>query len=131
VTGAGKARDFETARDHAIIRILRSEGIRRSELLGMRCQMRILFGESSRVLANARRQSALKARSKIIQPCWMSCKRRGRRDCWPGSVFICCEVILEGGVPELIDRAGPSQDAHPVSVIKERAEPEGKLPAAG
>jgi integrase/recombinase XerD len=35
VTGAGKARDFETARDHAIIRILRSEGIRRSELLGM------------------------------------------------------------------------------------------------
>jgi integrase/recombinase XerD len=35
VTGGGKARDFETARDHAIIRILRSEGIRRSELLGM------------------------------------------------------------------------------------------------
>ena len=35
VTGAGKARDFETARDHAIIRILRSEGIRRPELLGM------------------------------------------------------------------------------------------------
>ena len=26
VTGGGKARDFETARDHAIIRILRSEG---------------------------------------------------------------------------------------------------------
>jgi integrase/recombinase XerD len=35
VTGSGRARDFETARDHAIIRILRSEGIRRSELLGM------------------------------------------------------------------------------------------------
>ncbi len=35
VTGGGKARDFETARDHAIIRILRSEGIRRQELLGM------------------------------------------------------------------------------------------------
>jgi site-specific recombinase XerD len=35
VTGGGRARDFETARDHAIIRILRSEGIRRSELLGM------------------------------------------------------------------------------------------------
>jgi len=35
ITGGGKARDFETARDHAIIRILRSEGIRRSELLGM------------------------------------------------------------------------------------------------
>jgi site-specific recombinase XerD len=35
VTGGGKARDFETARDHAIIRILRSEGIRRAELLGM------------------------------------------------------------------------------------------------
>jgi integrase/recombinase XerD len=34
-TGGGRARDFETARDHAIIRILRSEGIRRSELLGM------------------------------------------------------------------------------------------------
>jgi integrase/recombinase XerD len=35
VTGGGRARDFETARDHAIIRILRSEGIRRAELLGM------------------------------------------------------------------------------------------------
>ena len=35
VTGGGRARDFETARDHAIIRILRSEGIRRSELLGV------------------------------------------------------------------------------------------------
>ncbi len=35
VTGGGKARDFENARDHAIIRILRSEGIRRQELLGM------------------------------------------------------------------------------------------------
>jgi integrase/recombinase XerD len=35
VTGGGRARDFETARDYAIIRILRSEGIRRSELLGM------------------------------------------------------------------------------------------------
>jgi site-specific recombinase XerD len=35
VTGGGRARDFETARDHAIIRILRSEGIRRMELLGM------------------------------------------------------------------------------------------------
>jgi len=34
-TGGGRARDFETARDHAIIRILRSEGIRRAELLGM------------------------------------------------------------------------------------------------
>jgi len=34
-TGGGRARDFETSRDHAIIRILRSEGIRRSELLGM------------------------------------------------------------------------------------------------
>ncbi|HXL89459.1 MAG TPA: site-specific integrase [Streptosporangiaceae bacterium] len=35
VTGAGRARDFENARDHAIIRILRTEGIRRQELLGM------------------------------------------------------------------------------------------------
>jgi len=35
VTGSGRARDFETARDHAIIRILRSEGVRRAELLGM------------------------------------------------------------------------------------------------
>ena len=35
VTGGGRARDFETARDHAIIRILRSEGIRRMELLSM------------------------------------------------------------------------------------------------
>ena len=35
VTGGGRARDFETARDHAIIRILRTEGIRRQELLGM------------------------------------------------------------------------------------------------
>ena len=35
VTGGGRARDFETARDHAIIRILRSEGIRRTELLEM------------------------------------------------------------------------------------------------
>lgn len=35
VTGNGKARDFETARDHAVIRILRSEGIRREELLSM------------------------------------------------------------------------------------------------
>jgi site-specific recombinase XerD len=35
VTGGRRARDFETARDHAIIRILRSEGIRRTELLGM------------------------------------------------------------------------------------------------
>jgi site-specific recombinase XerD len=35
VTGGGRARDFETSRDHAIIRILRSEGIRRMELLGM------------------------------------------------------------------------------------------------
>jgi integrase/recombinase XerD len=35
VTGGGRARDFETARDHAIIRILRSEGIRRGELLAM------------------------------------------------------------------------------------------------
>lgn len=38
-TGGGRARDFETARDHAIIRILRSEGIRRSELLGMTMHM--------------------------------------------------------------------------------------------
>jgi site-specific recombinase XerD len=35
ITGGGRARDFATARDHAIIRILRSEGIRRAELLGM------------------------------------------------------------------------------------------------
>jgi len=35
VTGGGKARDFLAARDHAMIRILRSEGIRRAELLGM------------------------------------------------------------------------------------------------
>jgi integrase/recombinase XerD len=35
VTGGGKARDFQAARDHAIIRILRSEGIRRHELLSM------------------------------------------------------------------------------------------------
>jgi site-specific recombinase XerD len=35
VTGGGKARDFEAARDHAIIRVLRSEGIRRHELLSM------------------------------------------------------------------------------------------------
>jgi site-specific recombinase XerC len=35
VTGGGKARDFLGARDHAIIRILRSEGIRRAEILGM------------------------------------------------------------------------------------------------
>jgi integrase/recombinase XerD len=35
VTGGGRARDFVTARDHAIIRILRSEDIRRAELLGM------------------------------------------------------------------------------------------------
>ncbi len=35
VTGGGRARDFETARDHTIIRILRSEGIRRAELLSM------------------------------------------------------------------------------------------------
>jgi integrase/recombinase XerD len=35
VTGDGKSRDFETARDHANIRILRSEGIRRQELLSM------------------------------------------------------------------------------------------------
>jgi site-specific recombinase XerD len=35
VTGNGKARDFEAARDHAIIRILRSEGIRRHEVLSM------------------------------------------------------------------------------------------------
>ena len=35
VTGSGRARDFETARDHAMIRILRSEGICRAELLGM------------------------------------------------------------------------------------------------
>jgi integrase/recombinase XerD len=35
VTGGGKARDFENARDHAMIRILRTEGIRREELLSM------------------------------------------------------------------------------------------------
>jgi site-specific recombinase XerD len=35
VTGGGTARDFDNARDYAIIRILRGEGIRRSELLGM------------------------------------------------------------------------------------------------
>jgi site-specific recombinase XerD len=35
ITGGGRARDFENARDHAIIRILASEGIRRGELLGM------------------------------------------------------------------------------------------------
>lgn len=35
VTGGGRARDFETARDHAMIRILRSEGVRRTELLCM------------------------------------------------------------------------------------------------
>lgn len=35
VTGGGRARDFETSRDHAVIRILGSEGIRRMELLGM------------------------------------------------------------------------------------------------
>jgi hypothetical protein len=31
VTGGGRARDFLAARDHAIIRILRSEGIRRGK----------------------------------------------------------------------------------------------------
>jgi len=35
ITGGGRARDFETARDHAIIRILRTEGIRRQEVLSM------------------------------------------------------------------------------------------------
>lgn len=35
VTGGGKARDFEAARDHAIIRTLRSEGIRRQKVLSM------------------------------------------------------------------------------------------------
>jgi integrase/recombinase XerD len=35
VTGGGRARDFESARDQAIIRILRTEEIRRQELLGM------------------------------------------------------------------------------------------------
>ena len=35
VTGGGKERDFEMSRGHAIICILRSEGIRRAELLGM------------------------------------------------------------------------------------------------
>jgi integrase/recombinase XerD len=35
VTGGGKSRDFENTRDHAIIRILRSEGIGRLELLSM------------------------------------------------------------------------------------------------
>jgi site-specific recombinase XerD len=35
VTGGGHGRDFENARDHAMIRILRSEGIRRHELLSM------------------------------------------------------------------------------------------------
>jgi site-specific recombinase XerD len=35
VTGGGKAHDFENARDHAIIRALRSEGIRRQEVLSM------------------------------------------------------------------------------------------------
>ena len=35
ITGGGRARDFENARDHAIIRILASEGIRRGEVLGM------------------------------------------------------------------------------------------------
>ncbi len=35
VTGGGSARDFEAARDHAVIRILCGEGVRRSELLGM------------------------------------------------------------------------------------------------
>jgi integrase/recombinase XerD len=35
VTGSGKARDFETARDHALIRILRNEGVRRGEVLSM------------------------------------------------------------------------------------------------
>jgi len=34
-TGGGTARDFENARDHAMIRLLRSEGIRRCELLSM------------------------------------------------------------------------------------------------
>jgi integrase/recombinase XerD len=36
VTRGGRARDFETARDHAIIRILRSEGIRRAAGPGLR-----------------------------------------------------------------------------------------------
>jgi integrase len=35
VTGGGRAREFEDARDYAIIRILRSEGVRRCELLSM------------------------------------------------------------------------------------------------
>jgi site-specific recombinase XerD len=35
ITGDGRARDFTPARDHAIIRILRGEGIRRTELLSM------------------------------------------------------------------------------------------------
>jgi integrase/recombinase XerD len=34
VTGGGRARDFTSARDHAIIRVL-TEGVRRSEVLGM------------------------------------------------------------------------------------------------
>jgi site-specific recombinase XerC len=37
VTGGGRARDFETARDHAIIRILRSEGIRRLSCSAWSC----------------------------------------------------------------------------------------------
>jgi DNA-binding SARP family transcriptional activator len=35
VTGGGKARDFEDTRDYAIIRILRSEGIRLREALSL------------------------------------------------------------------------------------------------
>lgn len=34
VTGGGRPRDFTSARDHAIIRVL-TEGVRRSEVLGM------------------------------------------------------------------------------------------------
>jgi hypothetical protein len=35
ITGGGRAQDFATSRDHALIRILHSEGSRRAELLGM------------------------------------------------------------------------------------------------
>ena len=47
VTGGGRSRDFENARDHAIIRILRSEGIRRTELLSM-----VMYGLPADIIKN-------------------------------------------------------------------------------
>ncbi|MER6128101.1 site-specific integrase [Streptomyces sp. NPDC001795] len=66
-TGNGRARDFETVRDHAIIRVL-TEGLRAEELLNLRVQDLDLAGHTLVVLPLKMDRNSLDGRVIPIQP---------------------------------------------------------------